>query len=74
MKKNLNKIATIILLVFSMTLTNFSMIVRAAEPKAQGTHKVESSTTKKRSKRCRGDNKNTYIRRYRQFDRFGRRS
>lgn len=46
--KNLNKIATIILLVFSMTLTNFSMIVRAAEPKAQGTQKVESSTTKKK--------------------------
>ncbi len=37
MKKNLTKITTIILLVFSMILTNFSMIVRAAEPKAQGT-------------------------------------
>lgn len=33
-----------------MTLTNFSMIVRAAEPKAQGTQKVESSTTKKEVK------------------------
>ncbi len=33
-----------------MTLTNFSMIVRAAEPKAQGTQKVEASTVKKEVK------------------------
>ncbi len=48
MKKNLTKITTIILLVFSMTLTNFSMIVRADEPKAQGTQEVEASTVKKK--------------------------
>lgn len=50
MKKNLTKITTIILLVFSMTLTNFSMIVRADEPKAQGTQEVEASTVKKEVK------------------------
>ncbi|HDK7168848.1 TPA: lipase [Clostridium botulinum] len=50
MKKNLTKITTIILLVFSMTLTNFLMIVRAAEPKAQGTQKVEVSTVKEEVK------------------------
>ncbi len=46
MKKNLTKIATVILLAFSMTLINFSMTVRAVEPKVQGTRGVEATPVK----------------------------
>ncbi|MGL6220539.1 MAG: hypothetical protein ACRC36_21005, partial [Lacrimispora sphenoides] len=44
MKKNLKK-ATIMLLVFSMTLTNFSMIVRAVEPMAHETEGKDAEET-----------------------------
>ena len=44
MKKNLKK-ATIMLLVFSMTLTNFSMIVRADEPMAHETEGNDAEET-----------------------------
>jgi len=47
MNKKFKKTATIILLGFSMTLTNFSTIVRADEPKAQETQKMEAPTDKK---------------------------
>ncbi|ENK1243928.1 lipase [Clostridium sporogenes] len=46
MEKKLMKIATIILLVFSMTLADFSTIVRAVGPKTQETQEIETFTSK----------------------------
>lgn len=46
MEKKLIKIATIILLVFSMTLADFSTIVRAVGPKTQETQEIETFTSK----------------------------
>lgn len=50
MKKNLTKITTIILLAFSMILANFSMTVRAVEPKVQTAQSIEVDSVKEDTK------------------------
>lgn len=50
MKKKSTKMSIIILLVFSMSITNLFTIVRAAEPKVEGTQGGQASTVKEEVK------------------------